>query len=264
MRRAARLWRVVTVLTRWFVLPALPWRRRAAASGPARMRAAFEELGGAWIKLGQMLALRFDLLPAQYCDELFKLLNAVEPFSYRDVSAIIVRELGAAPENVFASFERHPFASASIGQVHRAALPTGEAVAVKVQRPRIRDTMRADIELMYAVTRLLDWIRVFGATRSREVIDEFARWTADELDYLVEARQSVLLYEHARDEPLERVARVYRGYTTSRVLTSELLEGIPLIEIVTAVRAGDQHYLQQLESRGYSLEAIVRHLDWNM
>ncbi|HEY2595992.1 MAG TPA: AarF/ABC1/UbiB kinase family protein, partial [Chloroflexota bacterium] len=182
----------------------------------------------------------------------------------RAVREIVQQELGAPPEVVFRSFESEAFASASIGQVHRAVLPSGEPVAVKVQRPGIREAMQADIHLMYMVSRLLDWSRVFGATRSRDVIDEFARWTTDELDYLVEARQSVLLYEHAQGDPLEHVARVYRRYTTSRVLTSELLVGIPMIDIVTAVRAGDAAYLRRLEAQGYDMEAIARHLDWNM
>jgi ubiquinone biosynthesis protein len=264
LRRAARLWRVVTVLLSAFVLPRQWLPQPVRGSAPVRMRWAFEQLGGAWIKLGQMLAMRFDLLPAEYCDELFKLLNAVAPFSYREVSSIVRQELGTTPELAFGAFDTQPFASASIGQVHRATLHSGEQVAVKVQRPGIRETMKADIELMYGVTQLLDWTRMFGGTHSREVIDEFARWTADELDYLVEARQSVLLYEHARGEPLEHVARVYRRYTTSRVLTSELLEGIPLIDIVSAVRAGDKAYLEALLVRGYDLESIVRHLDWNM
>jgi predicted unusual protein kinase regulating ubiquinone biosynthesis (AarF/ABC1/UbiB family) len=228
------------------------------------MRKAFEELGGAWIKLGQMLAMRFDLLPPEYSDELLKLLNAVAPFPYNDVVAIVHQELGGSPDTIFSDFQREPFASASIGQVHRARLMTGEPVAVKVQRPGIRETMQADISLMYTVASLLDFIRIFGATNSRDVIDEFARWTADELDYMVEARQSVLLYENARDEPLEHVARIYRRYTTSRVLTSELLNGIPLVDIVSAVRANDQAYLARLEAHGYDIQSIIRHLDWNM
>src|SRR5207342_665886 len=153
-------------------------------------------------------------------------------FSYVEVRDIIRQELGDEPETVFRSFTPAPFAAASIGQVHRAVLHSGELVAVKVQRPGIRQTLQADIDLMYGVTWLLDWTHVFGATRSREVIDEFARWTADELDYLVEARQAVLLYEHSRGDRHERIARVYRDYTTSRVLTTELMEGIPLIEIM--------------------------------
>ena len=199
------------------------------------MRLAFQRLGGAWVKLGQMLALRFDLLPAAYCDELFKLLNQVEPFSYDEVREIIRQELGAEPETIFRAFSHESFAAASIGQVHRAVLHSGEAVAVKVQRPGIRAILGADIELMYASTRILDWTHVFGATRSREVIDEFARWTADELDYLVEARQAVLLYQNAQGAKGERIARVHRDYTTSRVLTTELMVGIPLIDVMIAL-----------------------------
>ena len=228
------------------------------------MRLAIEELGGAWIKLGQMLAIRFDLLPAAYCDELFKLLNQVPPFSYEEVRGIILRELGDGPEVIFASFEPGSFAAASIGQVHRAVLHTGEPVAIKVQRPKIREDLQADIDLMYGVARLLDLTHLFGATRTREVIDEFARWTVDELDYLVEARQAVLLYENARDEPIERIARVYREFTTSRVLTTELIEGIPLIDIISANREGNRAYLDALAEAGYDMDRVVRNLDWNM
>ncbi len=117
---------------------------------------------------------------------------------------------------------------------------------------------------MYSMTWVLDWTHVFGATRSREVIDEFARWTADELDYLVEARQAVLLYENAQGDKHERIARVFRDYTTSRVLTTELIEGIPLVEIMVAKREGNRAYLDRLKAAGHDLDRIVRHLDWNM
>jgi predicted unusual protein kinase regulating ubiquinone biosynthesis (AarF/ABC1/UbiB family) len=228
------------------------------------MRLALESLGGAWLKLGQMLALRYDLLPAAYCDELFGLLNRVAPFPYEDVRRIIREELGGEPETVFAAFERESFAAASIGQVHRATLRNGDEVAVKVQRPGIRQTLQADIDLMYSTTWLLDWVHVFGVGRSRDLIDEFARWTADELDYMVEARQAVLLWEHAQGDRYERIARVYRDYTTSRVLTTERLEGIPLMDIMVARRDGDQAYLDALAAAGHDLDRIVRRLDWNM
>ena len=263
-RHPRRPWRVLAVFFRFFIAPAMRLPGSDRRSGPERMRLAFQDLGGAWIKLGQMLALRFDLLPAAYCDELFKLLNQVAPFPYEGVRGIIHEELGAEPETVFRSFAAESFAAASIGQVHRAVLHNGDLVAVKVQRPGIRETLQADIDLMYAMTWLLDWTHLFGATRSREVIDEFARWTADELDYLVEARQAVLLWEHSRGDRLERIARVYRDYTTSRVLTTELIEGIPLVEIMVAIREGDRAYLDALQAGGHDLDRIVRHLDWNM
>ncbi len=263
-RHPRRVWRVLSVFFLFFLAPALHLPGGDPRPGPVRMRLAFQRLGGAWIKFGQMLALRFDLLPAAYCDELFKLLNQVEPFSYDDVRAIITEELGADPETVFRSFSHASFAAASIGQVHRAVLHSGEPVAVKVQRPGIRTTLAADIALMYSTTRILDWSHVFGATRSREVIDEFARWTADELDYLVEARQAVLLYQNAQGDKVERIARVHRDYTTSRVLTTELIVGIPLIEIMVAKREGNTAYLEALAARGHDLDRIVRNLDWNM
>src|SRR5205823_11679224 len=129
-----------------------------------------ERLGGAWVKLGQVLALRFDLLPASFCYELFKLLNEIPPFPYSQVREIVKQELGQFPEEVFLTFEALPFASASIGQVHRATLHSGEQVAVKVQRPGIRQTMRTDIDLMYALSGILDRTRLFQYTPSREVI----------------------------------------------------------------------------------------------
>jgi ubiquinone biosynthesis protein len=262
-RHPGRLWRVLVVFSRYFILPKLPFRS-PPEPGAVRMRLAIEELGGAWVKLGQMLAMRFDLLPPAYCSELLKLLGQVRPFSYDEVRSIVTAELGAPPEEVFASFEQRSFAAASIGQVHRAVLPTGERVAVKVQRPGIRADFRSDIGLMYAAGGFIDRSRLFGATKSRQVIDEFARWTADELDYLVEARQAALLHEHAEGERLERIARVYRDYTTSRVLTSELIEGISLYEVMVASRDGDADYLATLRARGYDPDVIVRNLDWNM
>ena len=263
LRHPGRLWRVLAVFSRFFILPKLPFRA-PPEPGAVRMRLAIEELGGAWVKLGQMLAMRFDLLPPAYCSELLKLLGQVRPFSYDDVRSIVTEELGAPPEEVFATFEERSFAAASIGQVHRAVLPTGERVAVKVQRPGIRSDFRSDIGLMYAVSGIIDRSRLFGGTKSRQVIDEFARWTADELDYLVEARQAALLHEHAAGERIERIARIYRDYTTSRVLTSELIEGISLYEVMIASRNGDADYLASLRARGYDPDRIVRNLDWNM
>ena len=263
-RHPRRVAYVLAVFVRFFIAPALHLPRSDSRPGPVRMRLAFEALGGAWIKLGQMLALRFDLLPAVYCNELFKLLNQVAPFPYPTVREIVERELGAGPDVVFRSFEQKAFAAASIGQVHRAVLHDGTMVAVKVQRPHIRERLEADIDLMYGLTWLIDLTHLFGGTGSRDVIDEFARWTADELDYLVEARQAVLLWEHARDDRLERIARVFRDYTTSRVLTTEFIDGIPLFDIMVAKRDGDRAYLAALEAAGHDLDRIVRHLDWNM
>ncbi len=259
----ARIVQTVAVLFRYrIILAALPWHR--GRLDPVQLRLALEHLGGTWIKLGQMLSTRYDLLPAAYCHELFKLLNEVKPVPYAQVREVIRRELGDDPEVIFLRFEPTPFAAASIGQVHRAVLPSGHAVAVKIQRPDARQVFAADIQLMYALSGLLNRLGIFGATGSRQVIDEFAKWTADELDYLVEARQGIRLRENAAGDPLQHVARVLGRYTTSRVLTLDLVEGIPLIEIINAVRARDVIYLDRLRARGHDLNRVVRHLDWNM
>lgn len=121
------------------LLPELRLTPRRRLSRPVRFRLGLEELGATRIKLGQALALRFDLLPASYCCELFRLFNAVAPFSYAEVKTIIRSEFGQDIADVYASVDPEPFAAASIVQVHRATLPSGESVAVKVQRPRHRE-----------------------------------------------------------------------------------------------------------------------------
>ena len=263
-RHPRRVWHVLSVLFRYFIAPGLRLPLADRRQGPVRMRLALESLGGAWLKLGQMLALRYDLLPAAYCDELFGLLNQVAPFPTADIRRIVREELGADPEVVFASFEPESFAAASIGQVHGATLHNGDPVAVKVQRPGIRRKLQADIDLMYGTSWLLDRVHLFGVGRSRDLIEEFARWTKDELDYMVEARQAVLLYQNAQGDKVERIARVHRDYTTSRVLTTELIVGIPLIDIMIAKREGNTAYLEALAARGHDLDRIIRNLDWNM
>ena len=259
----ARVAQTVAVLFRYrIIVAALPWRR--GSLDPVQLRLALEHLGGTWIKLGQMLAMRFDLLPADFCHELFKLLNEVKPFPYDQVREVVRQDLGDYPEQIFLGFDPTPFAAASIGQVHRAILPSGRPVAVKVQRPDAPQVFAADIQLMYALSGLLNRVGLFGATSFRQVIDEFARWTAEELDYLVEARQGIRLRENAAGDPLQHVARVWGLYTTSRILTLDLVVGIPLIEIMNAVRDHDLEYLDRLQADGHDLNRIVRHLDWNM
>jgi len=263
-RNFPRAAQVLGVLWSFFLVPYLIPSRRKNVTWAVQTRRAVEQLGGAWIKLGQGMALRFDLLPASFCYELFKLLNEVPPFPYSQVREIIKRELGDYPEAVYLEFEPEPFASASIGQVHRAVLPNGAKVAVKVQRPGIRKMLRTDIDLMYTLTGILDRTRLFRFTPSREVIDEFARWAIDELDYTVEARHASVLHQNSQGDRLERIPYIYWRYTSPRVLTMEFLDGIPLSNIMHAIWNEDHDYLNALEADGYDLTHIARHIDWNM
>ena len=241
---------LVRAMVLYGVLPALAPARRPVLPGPVRLRRALEELGGTWLKLGQTLALRFDILPPAYCHELFGLLNQVAPFPYGEVERIVRSELGRDIEDVFASFEREPFGAASIGQVHGAVLPSGQRVAVKVQRPGVAGQFATDISLMYRVAGLFDLTRAFGGTRTRDVIDEFARWTRDELDYMVEATNAETMRANTRDAETERNPAVHHRYTTSRVLTAERLDGILVVDVIRDLRRDRDGCRQRLREAG--------------
>jgi len=252
--RCARLIRVV--------IPLL-LRRRGEVSGAVRVRTALENLGGVWIKLGQWLALRYDLLPADYCHEFLNLLNRLEPFPYEEVQKTFVAEFNTKPEDFFSAFEREPFAAASIGQVHRAVLHSGERVAVKVQRPHIQRLVEADLGIMMFLARLLDFSPLYGDTYAAEIIEHFAQWTREELDYRTEARHAHALADNARGDKYEINAPVLASVTSRRVLTTKLLEGIPVIDLIEAIRDGNASLLDRFRASGCDLELVARNLTWN-
>ena len=259
-RRVLQVLRAVLVSG---ILPALVPRRRRAQPGPVRLRRALESLGGAWIKLGQLLALRFDLLPEAYCVELFDLLGRVTPFPYADVERIIREELGRTIEEAFSSFDRVPFGSASIGQVHDAVLHDGRRVAVKVQRPGIDELLMRDIAMMYRFSWPIDRARLLGATRSREVIDELARWTREELDYRAEAANAVAMRAAVRDPSTEYDPEIFAEHTTRRVLTAERLDGMLLVDIIRELRADRDACVRRLHEAGYDLDRAAANVVWN-
>ena len=261
MEVLGRAWHLSrSVFTHLFV----PWvLRRQTPSRAERMQAVLEEVGGLWVKLGQALALRFDVLPADYCLQFFQLLNQIQPFAAEDARSIIEAELGRPVEAIFRSFDWQPHAAASIGQVYRAELADGTPVAVKVQRPQIRELVRADLALMRWLAAFVDLTQLFGQTRARPLVAEFARWTDEELDYRVEARHAAVLRRNADSDLLERNPRVYPAHTTARVLTVEYLDGIPVIDIITAIRRRDAAFLDRLAERGHDARRIASHIVWN-
>ncbi len=260
-----------SILERAWALWAAAWRhlivpwllRRDPAGRAERMQEALEDLGGTWVKLGQALALRFDILPEDYCLQFFQLLNQVRPFPADQVRPIVESELGRPVEELFRSFSWEPLAAASIGQVHRAELPDGTPVAVKVQRPGIRRRVLADLRLMGWLAAWIDAIPLFGPTRARDLVDEFARWTVEELDYRIEARHASVLRNNAQGDPFERNPRVYPEHTTARVLTLDYLEGIPVLDVVAAIRNQDAALLQVLAAQGHDPRRIASHIVWN-
>jgi predicted unusual protein kinase regulating ubiquinone biosynthesis (AarF/ABC1/UbiB family) len=244
-------------------LPLLVPRRWRRLTGPVRLRRALERLGGGWIKLGQLLALRFDLLPAAYCLELFNLLDRVAPMPYAEVERTIRGELGRPVGELFASFEREPFGSASIGQVHGATLADGRRLAIKVQRPGIDALLMVDIALMYRVSRLIDWTHLLGGTRSREVIDELARWTREEVDYTIEAANAATMRANVRDSSSEYDPEVLLEYTTRRVLTAERLDGLLLVDIIRELRVDREGCTRRLRAAGHDLDRVAYNIVWN-
>jgi ubiquinone biosynthesis protein len=198
------------------------------------LREMLDELGPTFVKFGQLLSMRPDVLPPDIIAELRSLQDDVRPFPYEDVERVVREELGQPIERLFTEFDREPLAAASIGQVHRAVLPNGRIVAVKVQRPGAPRQIEADLALLYQAARLVkERVRALDFVDVRELVDEFARSIRQELDYRLEARNAETFRKNFAGHPHVRVPKVYWSYTRARVLTLEFVEGTQLADIET-------------------------------
>ena len=196
------------------------------------LRELLDELGPTFVKFGQLLSMRPDVLPPDIIAELRGLQDDVRPFAYEHVERVIQEELGQPIERLFLEFDREPLAAASIGQVHRAVLPNGHTVAVKVQRPGAPEQIEADLGLLYQAARLAkERVRALDFVDVREVVDEFARAIRQELDYRLEGRNAEQLHRNFAGHPHVRIPRVYWTYSRARVLTLEFIEGTQLADI---------------------------------
>ncbi len=222
----------------------------AELPGPERLRQLFEDLGGTFVKFGQMLALQPDILSPEYCNALFNLLDRVEPFPYEDARRIVTEELGRPPEEIFDSFDPRPLATASVGQVYVAYL-TGRKVAVKVQRPRVQVEFAGDLRLMAATMAAIRWLRLKPLYWMLEPMTEFVGWTREEMDYRHEARYSERLRAFSEGSTIQYVPQVYTEYTTRRTLVVEFLEGVTLLEVLRARERGDEVLPRRLKAMGY-------------
>ena len=204
-----------------------------------RMRLAFERLGPTFVKLGQILSLRPDIVPPQYAKEFAKLQDAVRPLGPGVAEKIVERELRQPIENVFASFEERPLAAASLAQVHRATLRNGTRVAVKVRRPGVESSLKPDIHIMAYVAGLLE--RSFPVSRRFRPVQlarEFADWTLREIDFEVEGANTDRFRAMFKDDPSIVIPAVYWEHTTAAVLVTELVEGIKVDDKDALVAAG--------------------------
>jgi ubiquinone biosynthesis protein len=205
--------------------------RQPKVSGPKRACETLERLGPTFIKFGQFLSVRPDLVPAEYCAEFRRLQDAVPPFPFEQVRAQLAQELGRDPSEVFAEFDEAPVAAASVAQVHRARLRTGEEVAVKVQRPKVREKMEEDILIMLFVAHLLEKA-VAGLRKNRLVmlVHEFSRWTDRELDFRHEAQNALLSAYHFAGYEGVKIPGVFLPLSTERVLVMEYIHGTNVLE----------------------------------
>jgi len=216
-----------------------PWIGRDGAEMPSdrgrRLREMLDELGPTFVKFGQLLSTRPDIVPPDIVVELQKLQDDVRPIPFEDVRRVIHEELGLTIEQAFLEFDEQPTAAASIGQVHHALLPNGERVAVKVQRPNAPRQIESDISLLFQAARLAkERVRALDFIDAEQVVDEFARSIRSELDYRAEARNAEIFRRNFAGEPDVIIPRVYWTYSRRRVLVLELLEGTQLADLDVA------------------------------
>jgi predicted unusual protein kinase regulating ubiquinone biosynthesis (AarF/ABC1/UbiB family) len=265
-----RLTRVVSVLTRHGLahafgqrLPRWRWVVKCFPSpdlsGPERLRTVFADLGGTFIKFGQMLALQPDILSLEYCDALFDLMDRVKPFGMEQVEQTFMEEFGKTTHEIFEWFDPRPMATASIGQVHVGRLH-GRKVAVKVRRPDVESEFGGDIRLMNAAIRLIKRLGLKRLGWMVEPMAEFVAWTQEELDFRHEARYMRQLGRNARDNPVERVPAVAWEYTSRRTLVMEFFEGVTVLNYLRAVQAGDRRVLASLRGAGFDPNVFARHV----
>jgi len=272
LKRIFRLLRILSVALRYGLHEYIPPGRvrtlMALAGGchseprGARLRGALEALGPIFVKFGQVLSTRRDLLPQDIADELARLQDQVPPFPSELAAAEIERSLGRPISTAFATFERDPVASASIAQVHLATLADGSEVAVKVLRPNVESIIARDVALLQTAASLVEKLWADGRRlKPREVVAEFAKHLEDELDLMREASNASQLRRNFADSELLLVPQIYWDYCSQRVMVMERMRGTPVsqidvmrakgVDIPQLARAGVEIFFTQVFRDGF-------------
>lgn len=242
VENAKRMDEILSILSRqgfgWMVekmelkhrLPFSHRVKKTPKPAPERLRETFEQLGPTFIKFGQILAQRPDIVPEEYIEELEKLEDSVPEFDPEISRRTIKNEIGPIEEN-FSSFEDEPMAAASIAQVHRATLENGDEVIIKVRRPDIEDEVKQDLEIMKALAERAekhsDELRDF---QLHSAVKEFASWTREELDLTKEMKNAQIFQNNMSDQENVKIPDVYPQYTTKKVLVMERVDGVECTE----------------------------------
>jgi ubiquinone biosynthesis protein len=236
---------LISELTSSKLLPALfrlwpgrlRYRKSRALQRGVRLRMALEELGPVFVKFGQMLSTRRDLLPDDISDQLALLQDSVAPFDSAVATAIVEESLQQPVDQLFSEFDAEPLAAASIAQVHGAVLKSGEPVVVKILRPEIEETIKRDISLMHVLALMMTWFWTDGVRmRPREVVVEYEKTIFDELDMQREAANATQMRKNCEDTSDLYIPEVYWDYTRDRVLVLERIHGIPISDIAALNR----------------------------
>ncbi len=205
--------------------------RQYSHSTPEKLRIAFEKLGPTYIKFGQLLSVRPDLVPKEYIKEFAKLQDQIPPFDYEDAKQIVESELGQPIHHIFKYFSKAPLSAASIAQVHLAVLKNGKKVVVKIQRPNIKETIEHDMHVLLYFARLIEkYIEDSRKYNPHELVGEFQRWIHKELDFFIEARNAEKIYQNFKNSKSVKIPKIYWEYSTRRILTLEYLDGVKLRE----------------------------------
>lgn len=225
-----------------------------------RIRFTLEELGPTFIKFGQILSTRYDILPKDIVDELSKLQDEITPFDLDTAKSIIRDELGKDLEDVFIEFQEEPLAAASIGQVYRGVLKDGNKVVIKVQRPNIDEIIKQDIDILYTLARLFDDIlKKKMVISTRDIVEEFSYFIRKELDYTYEAQNCERFRMYFKNDERVVIPKTYWEYTTKKVLVMEEIKGIKVSDIDEIDKMGfNKEKLSELGAKVF-LEQIFIH-----
>ena len=208
---------------------------------PERVRMVCEELGPTFIKMGQILSTRPDLIPPEFIKELNKLQDEVPPFEFKEVEKRVKKEFGQPIEKLFSQFNKNPIAAASLSQVHKARLKNGKWVAVKIQRPGIRAIVDSDIAVLKDLAAFME--KRFTSTQlyqPAEIVEEFQRTIKKELDFITEGKNIDIFKTHFQETPAVHIPKVYWDLTSSRILTMEYIRGEKLSRFLKEENATDE------------------------
>ena len=234
----------------------------ARARRPRRIVRFLEKRGPIFIKIGQFLALRPDLIPQEHCDELLQLVDAVPPFPWAAADEILKRELGRPASEVFAHFNRRPIAAGSLAQVHLARLNDGTEVAVKIQRPDLEKAIERDLRRVRIIANLLEKSGSSFIVSPRALADEIEGWLKQEIDFRQELSNMERLYDLSKGAAFQRIPRPYPAYSTRRILTAEYLAGTPVSFLLKELRdhpsgAGREKALRGIVPELYAQRLLI-------